>query len=111
MQHEELYINLRQRKKDIKNMLIKIKDVILFFDVCINKRPKIIDSRARFGNFEADKVIGANHKQALVTIAKRKSDLTFIKKVPNRTAKLTSKAIVESLSSIKSKLKNTQFWQ
>jgi len=41
--------------------------------VSIDQRPAIVVDRARYGDWEADLVIGARHSQALVTINERKS--------------------------------------
>ena len=106
IQRGELYLNLRQSKKRRQKRVNRNKKGCLIpYAVSIDKRPKIVDKRTRFGDFEVDTIIGANQQQALVTIVERKSGLTFIQKVPNKTAELVSKAIVELLLPIKSKVK------
>jgi IS30 family transposase len=42
-------------------------------------------------------VIGANHKDAVVTMFERKSGYGFIAKVTNKTSELVSSAIVDKL--------------
>ena len=82
MRHGELYLNLRQSKKRHQQRVNRNKRRCLIpYADSIDKQPKIIDNRTRFGDFEVDTVIGANHKQALVTIVERESGLTFIKTV------------------------------
>ena len=39
----------------------------------IDQRPAIVDAKSRFGDWELDTVIGANHKGVLVTITERSS--------------------------------------
>jgi len=63
----------------------------------ISTRPAIVDSRKRFGDWEADTMIGKQHKQALVTIVERKSRLTRIGHVARKTAAQVSKACIDLL--------------
>ena len=41
----------------------------------IEDRPAIVDASSRIGDWEADTVIGKNHKQAIVSIVERKTGL------------------------------------
>jgi len=65
--------------------------------VIIDKRPKIVDSKERTGDWEADTVIGKNHKGALVTVVERKTKFTCIRYVPNKSADLVAKALIDML--------------
>src|ERR1035437_4520884 len=65
--------------------------------VSIDQRPAIVDSRERYGDWEADLVIGARHSQALVTINERKSRYALITRVPSKHATGVGNAIVEQL--------------
>lgn len=65
--------------------------------VSIDERPAIVDTRARFGDWELDTVIGKRHRQALVTLVERKSKLTLIAKVKQKTAEAVSEAIIRLL--------------
>ena len=58
------------------------------------KRPGV---RERYGDWEADLVIGARHSQALVTINERKSRYALIKRVPSKQAAVVHRAIVRKL--------------
>jgi IS30 family transposase len=49
--------------------------------VRIEGRPKIIDSRRRFGDWEGDTVVGKGHRSAVVTLVERKSGYTKIGKL------------------------------
>ena len=53
----------------------------------IDQRPAIVEKRSRIGDWEADTVIGKNHKQAIVILVERKSGFTLIRKVERRTGK------------------------
>jgi len=52
----------------------------------IDKRPIIVEKRARFGDLEVDLIIGRNHKQAIVTINDRASGMLKMKKVNSKSA-------------------------
>lgn len=65
--------------------------------VSIEKRPKIVDKRERFGDLEVDLIIGKNHNQAIVTINDRASGMLKMKKVASKQAEQVSNTIVELL--------------
>lgn len=66
--------------------------------VSIDLRPAIVAERARFGDWEADLVIGAGQKQALVTINERTSRYALIAHVPFKTAQAVSDAMISLLT-------------
>ena len=63
----------------------------------IDQRPAIVDAKSRFGDWELDTVIGANHKGVLVTITERSSNYLLMKRVPDKSAQEVRKAISVSL--------------
>jgi IS30 family transposase len=63
----------RRRRSDRRGQL---KDCVR-----IDGRPKIIDSRRRFGDWEGDTVVGKGHRSAVVTIVERKSGYIKIGKL------------------------------
>ena len=65
----------------------------------IEQRPEIVELRERIGDWEADTIIGAGQKGAIVTLVERKSRFTLMDKVDRRTADATEKAIVRLLLS------------
>jgi IS30 family transposase len=54
--------------------------------------------RLQVGHWECDTVIGAAHKQAIVTVAERKSGYAVMAKVLNKTSDLLGSAIIKALS-------------
>jgi IS30 family transposase len=66
--------------------------------VSIEQRPAIVDALKRFGDWEADLVIGAGHQQALVTLNERKSRYSLIAHVPFKTAQAVSDAMISLLT-------------
>jgi IS30 family transposase len=65
--------------------------------VSIELRPNIVAERGRFGDWEADLVIGAGQKQALVTMNERTSRYSLIAHVPFKTAQAVSDAMIDLL--------------
>ena len=59
----------------------------------VSERPAHIEGRKQVGHWKCDTVIGANHKQAIVTVVERKSGYTVIAKVSNKTSDLPAAAI------------------
>jgi len=66
--------------------------------VSIDLRPAIVAERARFGDWEADLVIGAGQRQALVTINERTSRYSLIAHVPFKTAQAVSDSMISLLT-------------
>ena len=71
----------------------------------IEERSVAVETRKRTGHWEADTVIGKNHKHALVTLVERKSGFVCIKKVNFKTASEVSKAMIAILEPYKIVLK------
>lgn len=67
----------------------------------IENRPKIVEEKQRFGDFEVDTIIGKNHKGAIVTLNDRSTGLLKIKKIPAKESKLVKEAVVELLLDFK----------
>lgn len=65
--------------------------------ISIDDRPAIVETRRRIGDWEADTVIGNNHRQAIESIVERKTGYTLIRKVERKTALPVSQAMIELL--------------
>ena len=63
----------------------------------IELRPLIVEERSRIGDWEADTIIGKNHKQAIVSLVERKSGFTLIRKVEHKTALAVSDVMIKLL--------------
>ena len=96
-----LYEHLRCQKQRKKRYGVYSRRGQIPNQVSIEQRPKVVDARTRFGDWELDTVIGKNHQQALVTLVERKSRLTLIAKVIRKTADNVSKAIAHLLTPLK----------
>jgi IS30 family transposase len=76
-----LYLSLRTTGKRYRKRGSK-KDSrgVLSNRRLIEDRPKIVDLKQRFGDFEIDTIIGKNHKGAIVTINDRATGILRMKK-------------------------------
>lgn len=70
----------------------------------IEDRPAIVDERRRIGDWEANTIIGKNHRQAIVSIVERKTGLTLIRKVERKTAQAVSQAMIGLLNPYRNKV-------
>ncbi len=77
--------------------------------VDIDERPEEANKRERVGDWEADTMIGKNHKGAIVTLDERKSKLRLAFPLQNKNAQDTAQAIVTLLMHIKSCVKTITF--
>lgn len=63
----------------------------------ISSRPKAVEDRKQFGHWEADTMIGKNHRQAIVTIVERKTGYVRMMRVERKTAHAVTAACVKLL--------------
>jgi IS30 family transposase len=83
-----LHHHLRSQKKQRKRYSGYIRRGQIPNRISIDKRPKIVASKGRFGDWEADTIVGARHKGGILSVVERKSKLT-------RLCKLATKAAAE----------------
>jgi IS30 family transposase len=95
-----LFKNLRQsgKKKRKKYGSLKGNRGTIKNRVSIEQRPKIVDQLKRIGDWEADTIIGKNHKSVMVSLTERRSMFQLLKKVKNKSAKQVSKAIIKMIN-------------
>lgn len=72
--------------------------------VPIDLRPKVVDEKSRFGDWEIDTIIGKNRKGAIVVIVERKSGFFLMKKLKGKDALALAKAVLRLLAPFKSKV-------
>jgi IS30 family transposase len=98
----QLYKNLRHsHRKRKKRYGSREKRGQIPNRVSIDKRPEIVETRRRIGDWEADTIIGRNHKGAMVTLVERKSKYTLIRKINRKTSLLLNNAVSELTKNIK----------
>ena len=97
-----LYTHLRSKGKRYKKRgYLKDNRGVLTHRNPIENRPKIVDRKERFGDFELDTIIGKNHKGAIITANDRATGLLKVKKVPSKDSKVIKEAIIELLMDVK----------
>ena len=101
-QDGDLYTHLRCQKKRKKRYGSKERRGCLKNRKFIDDRPEIVDQKIRVGDWEADTIIGKNHKHAIITLTERKTRLLLlIQKVDRKQASQVASAIENMLSNIK----------
>jgi len=93
----DLHKHLRCQKKYRKRHGGKDRRGKIPNRVSIEQRPEIVELRERIGDWEADTIIGAGQKGAIVTLVERKSRFALMDKVDHRTAEAAEQAIVRML--------------
>jgi len=92
-----LHLTLRCQKVRKKRHTGRARRGVIANQISIDLRPAAVADRSRFGDWEADLVIGAGQKQALVTLNERTSRYSLIAHVPFKTATLVSDAMIDML--------------
>jgi IS30 family transposase len=81
-----LYQHLRSQKKQRKRYSGYIRRGQIPNRTSIDKRPKIVASKGRFGDWEVDTIVGARHKGGILSAVERKSKLTRLRKLATKAA-------------------------
>ena len=98
----DLHKHLRCKKKNRKRYGGVRNNQSLCDRVSIEDRPKIVNNRRRYGDWEVDTVIGRQGGKVLVTLVERKSKLSIIGLSINKTAQAVKDTLVRLLSSLSS---------
>lgn len=99
-----LHLHLRCRRKRRKRYGSTNSRGQLVNRVSIEERPAIVETRSRIGDWELDTIIGKGHKQALVSLTERKSRLTLLSKVKQKSADLVARSVQNLLEPIASRV-------
>lgn len=95
-----LHRHLRSQKKQRKRYGGYIRRGQIPNRTGIEQRPAIVASKRRFGDWEADTIIGARHQGGILSLVERKSKLTRLHKLASKAAtevKHTSIALLTPL--------------
>jgi IS30 family transposase len=63
----------------------------------IDQRPSIVEQRIRIGDWEADTIVGAGRKGAILSLVERVSRYTLLHKLEAAQAELTTRAMITKL--------------
>lgn len=94
------YKNLVRHHKKRKKQRRSGKRSIIKERVSIHDRPKIVEDKKRFGDWESDSVLGARGQGALATHVERKSKFLVAAKLKDRTSGEYMNATIEAFKSI-----------
>jgi IS30 family transposase len=94
---KHLYKHLKHGRRKRKRGNYKDSRGLIPNRVSIEKRPKIVEKRKRFGDIEVDLIVGANHKSALLITIDRATLKTTIDKITSKNARLVSKKIISRM--------------
>ena len=90
-----LHRHLRSQKKQRKRYSGYIRRGQIPNRISIDKRPQIVASKSRFGDWEADTIVGARHQGGILSVVERKSKLTRLRKLATKgAAEMKDNAIV-----------------
>lgn len=107
--YKKLYEYLRHGKRRRKRGNRKDSRGIIPNRVSIEKRPKIVEKRIRIGDYEADLMLGKNHKGVLLVLTDRASLHTRLRILPGKDSKTVRKGIIDCLKKNKFKPKTITF--
>jgi transposase, IS30 family len=97
-----LYKHLRRSHKKRRKRLNKYdKRGKMPNRIGIEKRPECVQTKERFGDWEGDTVIGANHQGAILTLTERKSKYELIAKLDSLEANHVEKIVIQTLKKSK----------
>ena len=99
-----LHRHLRSQKKQRKRYGGYIRRGQISNRTSIDKRPKIVASKGRFGDWEADTIVGARHQGGILSAVERKSKLTRLRKLATKGAAEMKDNSIELLAPLAAKV-------
>ena len=81
-----LHRHLRSQKRQRRRLSGYIRRGQIPNRISIDKRPQIVARKSRFGDWEADTIVGARHKGGILSVVERKSKLTRLRKLSTKSA-------------------------
>jgi IS30 family transposase len=99
-----LYESLRSRKKQRKRYSGYLRRGQIPNRTSIDKRPKIVADKTRFGDWEVDTIVGAHHQGGILSAVERKSKLVRLRKLSTKTAAEMKHNCIELLRPLAAKV-------
>jgi transposase, IS30 family len=99
-----LHRHLRSQKKQRKRYSGYIRRGQIPNRTSIDKRPQIVASKGRFGDWEVDTIVGARHKGGILSAVERKSKLTRLRKLSTKGAAEMKDNTIELLAPLAAKV-------
>jgi len=99
-----LHRHLRSQKKQRKRYAGHARRGQIPNRTSIEKRPKIVASKKRIGDWESDTLIGAHHQGAILSCTERKSKLTLLRKLETKGALEVKREFIDLLAPVADKV-------
>jgi len=99
-----LHQHLRSQKKQRKRYNGYIRRGQIPNRTSIDKRPKIVACKSRFGDWEVDTIVGARHKGGILSAVERKSKLTRLRRLTTKAAAEMKDNAIELLAPLAAKV-------
>jgi IS30 family transposase len=96
----DLHTHLRGQKKRHKCQGGRDRRGKIADPISIEERSEVVDQRTRLGNWEVDLIFGRKGTGAVVTLTKRKSRFTLLRRVAAKSADLVAHTVIELLQSM-----------
>lgn len=100
--YKSLYKLLKHGTRRRKRGNYKDSRGLILNRVGIEKRPAIVEKRKRFGDFEVDLIMGANHQSALLVMTDRVTLITQLEKLNGKNSTQVKNKIIKRLSKFQS---------
>jgi len=105
---EDLRIYLRRRRKRrVPKGARRCQRIWKAKGASIEDRPKAVDGRKRFGDWEGDSVESKDHEPGVNTLVERKAGLVFITKLKDKTAKATVDVMARRFRDVPERFRRT----
>lgn len=110
----------RRHKRRAKKGMRKGQRVFRPKAPSIEQRPKVVDKKVRFGDWEGDTIESKGKQTGLNSLLERKSGFVLLSFLPDRTAATTAQIMTQRLNALPKRLKKTlttdngsemQYWQ
>lgn len=99
-----LHRHLRSQKKQRKRYNGYIRRGQIPNRTSIEQRPQIVARKGRFGDWEADTIIGARHKGGILSVVERKTKLVRLRQLTTKSATEMKDASIELLTPLAAKV-------
>ena len=107
--YKKIYNHLKHCKRRRKRGSRKDNRGIIQDRVSIERRPKIVNKRARLGDIEVDFMMGKNHNGALLVMTDRATLYTCLQKLKTRGSSIVSNAIIKRLKKCGYRIRTVTF--
>lgn len=99
----DLYKHLRHRgRRFAKRGSQRKRRGVITNRVDISLRPKVVEHRKRFGDFEVDTIVGANHSQHILSMNDRATGKYWLRKLKKPTAEVAADEMIGILNDLAS---------